>query len=85
MKLLKDRILVKKAAKEENKTEAGIILGNKPKNENDFEVLILGNDVKGLKVGAIVRKFQHANAIPVDYNDEKCYILCESSDIEFVL
>ena len=42
MKLLSDRLLVEPIAKEENVSEAGIILGNKPKNANDFKVLLIG-------------------------------------------
>lgn len=85
MKLLKDRILVKKVAQKENKTDSGIFLDNKPKNDNDFEILIIGNEVKKLKVGNIVRKFPYANAIPIDYNGQKCFIFSESADIEFLL
>lgn len=84
MKLLKDRILVKKVAQKENKTETGIVLGNKPKNDNDFEVLIIGNEIKKLKVGNVVRKFQHVEAIPIEHNEQNCFFLRES-DIEFVL
>lgn len=85
MKLLKDRILVKKLAKKENKTESGIFTGGKLKSDNDFEVLIIGNEVKNIKVGDTVRKFEYANPIEIEYEGKKCFILSESADIEFVL
>lgn len=85
MILLKDRILVKKIATEENKTESGIILGNKPKTDNDFEVILIGKEVQNIKIGNVVRKYKNISGIPVEYNGDKCFILVESSEIEFIL
>jgi len=85
MKLLNNRILVKPVEKQENKTESGIFLGLNNKTENDFEVLIIGDKVENIKVGDIVRKYKYSSGIPIEYNKQKCIILCENSDIEFVL
>jgi co-chaperonin GroES (HSP10) len=84
MKILSDRILVKPLPKEENKTVSGIILGNKPKNEHDFEVVLLGTEVKHCKIGDVVRKFKNVAGTPIEYNGIDCFLLKESSEIEFV-
>ena len=85
MKLLSDRLLVKAIAKEENKTETGIILGNKPKNANDFKVLLVGPNVEHTKIGDTVRKMQYVSGIPIEYNGKMCLLLREGSEIEFVV
>ena len=85
MKLLSDRLLVEAIAKEENKTEAGIILSNKPKNANDFKVLLVGPNVEHAKIGDTVRKMQYVSGIPIEYNGKMCLLLREGSEIEFVV
>lgn len=84
MKLLSDRILVKALPREDNKTEAGIILNNEAKNKNDFEVVIIGKDVKNIKVGNIVTKFKNAFGTVIKYGGEDHLLLRENGDIEFV-
>jgi co-chaperonin GroES (HSP10) len=85
MKLLSDRILVTPVEKEENKTEAGIILGNKPKNENDFKVLLVGPEVEHAKIGDTVRKMKYVAGIPIEHEGKMCLLLREGSEIEFVV
>lgn len=91
MKLLHDRILVKKIKPAENKTGAGIILTSKSRNEDDCEVILTGPDCKNVKPGNVIRKFQNSQGIEINYNGEDCLILIEGSldptkgaDIEFV-
>jgi len=85
MKLLSDRILVEPIEKEENKTESGIILGNKPKNKNDFKVLLVGPKVQHTKIGDTVRKMEYVSGIPIEYKGKMCLLLKEDSEIDFVI
>lgn len=85
MKLLSDRLLVEPIEKEENVSESGIILGNNPKNENDFKVLLVGPKCEHVKEGSVVRKMKYVNGIPVEYQGKRCLLLRENSEIEFVL
>lgn len=85
MKLLSDRLLVEPIAKEENVSESGIILGNKPKNANDFKVLLVGTKVEHAKIGDTVRKMQYVSGVPMEYNGKMCLLLREGSEIEFVV
>lgn len=85
MKLLSDRLLVEPIEKEENVTESGIILGNKPKNENDFKVLLVGPQVKHAEVGDVVRKMKYVSGIPMEYNGKNCLLLREESELEFIV
>jgi len=85
MKLLSDRILVEPIAKEENVSESGIILGTKPKNANDFKVLLIGPKVKHAKIGDTVRKMQYVSGIPIEYSGKMCFLLREDSEIEFIV
>ena len=85
MKLLSDRLLVEPIAKEENVSEAGIILGNKPKNANDFKVLLIGPQVEHVKICDTVRKMQYVSGVPMEYNGKMCLLLREGSEIEFVI
>lgn len=82
MKILSDRILVKPLPKEENKTDSGIILGNKPKNEHDYQIVLVGTEVKYCKIGDVVRKFKNVDGIPIQYKGIDCLLLSESSEIE---
>lgn len=85
MKLLSDRLLVEPMAKEENVSESGIILGNKPKNANDFKVLLVGPQVEHAEVGDVVRKMKYVSGIPIEYNGKNCLLLREGSEIEFIV
>lgn len=86
MKLLKDRILVKPLPKEDNTSESGIILSNKPKNSNNFEVVIIGPEAeKSVKIGDVVRKFENVPGIPLEYNGVMHLLLSLDSEVEFVL
>jgi co-chaperonin GroES (HSP10) len=85
MKLLSDRLLVEPIAKEENISESGIILGNKPKNENDFKVLLVGPEVEHAKIGDTVRKMKYVSGIQIEYNDKMCLLLRESTEIDFIV
>lgn len=85
MKLLSDRILVEPVEREENTTSTGIILGNNPKNENDFKVLLVGPKCEHVKEGYVVRKMKYVNGIHVEYKGKRCFLLREKSEIEFVL
>ena len=85
MKLLQDRLLVEPFEKEENKTDSGIILGNKPKNKNDFKVILVGPQVQHTKIGDTVRKMEYVSGTPIEYNGKMCLLLKEDSEIEFVI
>lgn len=85
MKLLSDRVLAKPLARQENKTESGIILGNNSKTEHDFEVVLVGDKAKNTKIGDVVRKFKNVSGVPHKHNGTDCIILRESSEIEFFL
>lgn len=85
MKPISDRLLVEPIEKEENVTESGIILGNKPKNENDFKVLFVGPKVVHAEVGDVVRKMKYVSGIPIEYNGKNCLLLREGSEIEFIV
>jgi co-chaperonin GroES (HSP10) len=85
MKLLSDRLLVDPIAKEENISESGIILGNKPKNANDYKVLLVGPRVEHVKIGDTVRKMQYVPGIPIEYNGKMCLLLREGSEIDFII
>ncbi len=86
MKLLNDRILVKPLPKEDNTSEAGIILSNKPKNLNDFEVVIVGPKAEeSVKIGDVVRKHKNVPGIPIEYNGVMHLLLSLDSEVEFVL
>lgn len=86
MKLLKDRILVKPLPKEDNTSKAGIILSNKPKNANDFEVVIVGPKAEeSVKIGDVVRKFENVPGIQIKYNGVMHLLLSLDSEVEFVL
>lgn len=85
MKLLSDRLLVEPIAKEENVSESGIILGNKPKNANDFKVLLVGPQVEHAEVNDVVRKMKYVSGIPIEYNGKNCLLLREGSEIEFIV
>lgn len=85
MKLLSDRLLVEPIAKEENISEAGVILGNKPKNANDFKVLLVGPLVEHAKIGDTVRKMQYVPGVPIEYNCKMCLLLREGSEIDFIV
>ena len=85
MQLLSDRLLVEPLLKEENVTESGIILGTKPKNANDFKVLLVSPQVKYVKIGDTVRKMQYVSGVPIEYNGKMCFLLREGSEIEFIL
>jgi co-chaperonin GroES (HSP10) len=85
MKPISDRLLVEPIAKEENISEAGIILGNKPKNANDYKVLLVGPRVEHAKIGDTVRKMQYVHGIPIEYNGKMCLLLREGSEIDFII
>ncbi len=86
MKLLNDRILVKPLPKEDNTSEAGIILSNKPKNLNDFEVVIVGPKAEeSVKIGDVVRKHKNVPGIQIKYNGVMHLLLSLDSEVEFVL
>ena len=85
MKLLSDRLLVEPIAKEENVSESGIILGNKPKNENDFKVLLVGPEVEHAKIGDTVRKMKYVTPIAIEYEGKNCFLLKEKSELEFIV
>lgn len=85
MKLLSDRILVKALPREDNTTEAGIILNNEAKNKNDFEVVLIGKKTQYIKVGDKIRKFKNAIGNVIKYDGVDHLLLRESSDIEFIL
>lgn len=84
MKIISDRVLAKPLPKEENTTASGIIFGAKPKNANDFEVVLIGSNVQKIKIGDVVRKFPNVAGTPIEYNGIDCILLRESSDIEFL-
>ena len=84
MKLLQDRLLVEPLAKEKNVTDSGIILDNKPKNVDDFKVVLVGPEAIA-KIGDTVRKMKYVSGIPIEYNKKTCLLLRESTECEFVL
>lgn len=84
MKLLSNRILCEPIEKEENVTSSGIILGNKPKNKNDFRVLLVGPKVEHIKVGDIISKMEYTDGIPFPFEGKNCFLFNEDSQIEFV-
>lgn len=85
MKLLSNRILAEPIKKEENITKSGIILGTKPKNSNDFKVLLVGNKVQHVKIGDTIRKMEYTEGVPVEYNGNVCYIFTEDTQIDFIV
>ena len=85
IQLLSDRILVKKLPVPENKTETGIILSERQREHDDYEVVQVSNNVKQLKPGMVVRKFRNSAGVPISFENENYMILREGSDIEFVL
>lgn len=85
MKPLADRILAKPLPREDNKTEAGIILNNESKNKNDFKVVLIGDKVKHFKIGDTLRKYPNVSGIEVEYNGEPHFMFRENSEVEFVL
>lgn len=85
IQLLADRILVKKLPVPENKSESGIILSDRQREYDDFEIVQVSNSVKQLKPGMKIRKFRNSEGVPITFNNETFMILREGSDIEFVL
>ncbi len=83
MKLLSDRILVERIEKEENKTNSGIILSNKPKNDNQFRVILIGPKAQYTKVGDVVQKMKYVSGTPIKYNGKMCLLLREGSELDF--
>ncbi len=83
MKLLSDRILIRKNAIEK-KTASGIIVPDEMANKNEGVVVLIGNRVQHIKEGDTVR---HKNecGIEIEYLGEKCLLLRESSEIEAIL
>lgn len=84
MQLLGDRILCKKV-NTEVKSTSGLILPTNYNQENDYEVLAIGNKVKHIKPGDKIRKFKHSDGTPAVYNGINCLIMSESGDVEFVV
>ncbi|WGK93811.1 MULTISPECIES: co-chaperone GroES family protein [Flavobacterium] len=82
MKLLSDRILVERIEKEENKTDSGIILSNKPKNDNQFRVVLIGPKVRHTKIRDIVQKMKYVPGTPIEYNGKMCLLLREGSELD---
>jgi co-chaperonin GroES (HSP10) len=80
---ISDRILVEPIAKEDNKTDSGIILSNKPKNENQYKVILIGPKVKYTKVGDVVQKMRYVPGVPIEYNGKICLLLREGSELDF--
>lgn len=85
IQLLGDRILVKKLPVPENKTETGIILSDRQREHDEYEIVQVSAKVKQLKPGMKIRKFRNSEGTPIFYEKENYMILREGSDIEFVL
>ncbi len=83
MKLIGKKILVEKVAVETT-TASGLIIPNGIANREEYKVLLVGNKVENIKVGDMVIKFRFSDGIPIVYEDKKCLILNEDSDIELV-
>ena len=84
MLLLKDRILVK-INPSEVKNEAGIILPVSMQEKNIGVVVKIGKDVKVLKVGNKVKKYNDVSGPEIEFEGEKLLILSESESIELIL
>jgi co-chaperonin GroES (HSP10) len=80
---LSDRILVEPITKEENKTDSGIFLGNKPKNANEFKVIAIGPQVQHTKIGDVVRKMEYVAGVHIEYEGKMCLLLREGSELDF--
>ena len=83
MKLVGTKILVEKVAVE-TVTASGLIIPNGISKREEHKVLLIGNKVKNIKVGDMVRKFKFSDGIPIVYEGKQCLILNEDSDIELV-
>ena len=81
MKALGNKIICIKTEKKENVSNAGIILGNKPINDKEFEVISFGPMVKGIKIGNVVRVFKHSEGIALD---EK-HTVFTNDDVDLIL
>lgn len=84
MLLLKDRILVKMNPSEV-KNEAGIILPVSMQENNIGVVVKTGKDVKVLRVGNRVKKYNDVSGPEIEFEGEKVLILSESESIELIL
>ena len=85
IQLLGDRILAKKLPVPENKTETGIILSERQREHDEYEIVQVSAKVKKLKPGMKIRKFRNSEGVHITYENENYMILREGSDIEFVL
>lgn len=84
MKPIKNNIFAQKI-KEEQKTESGIILPEKTKKANLYKVLAIGNNVKHIKVGDTVKKYNGSIRPVIDFDGTDVEVLRENGDIEFIM
>lgn len=84
MKPIRGTIFVQKI-KEEHKTESGIILPEKTKKANLYKVLAIGNNVKHIKVGDTVKKYNGSIRPIIDFEGTDVEVLRENGDIEFII
>lgn len=83
MQLLKDRILVKPIIVE-NKTKSGLFIPGEKTKELKAEVVLIGLEVKHVKVGDKIQ-YTTRNVTEFEYNNEKHLILFEGLDVEAIL
>jgi co-chaperonin GroES (HSP10) len=84
MILLKDRILVKMNPSEVANA-SGIILPVSMQEKNIGIVVKIGVDVKAIKVGDKVKKYNDVSGPEIEYEGERVLILSERESIELIL
>lgn len=80
MRLLSDRVLVRLV---ENKSGNGLYLGSM--EEKRYEVVLVGDDVKHVSVGDIIRSYKFSSGVEIEYNGSVCTIFRESCDIDIII
>ena len=87
MKLLSDRILIRKNSVKE-KTASGIFVPEKLSNKNEGTVVLVGDKAKHVSIGQVV-KYKNKAGTPIEYNGEMCLLLRDGSEssceIELIL